>query len=76
MKVTFSKYCEVTTTILRDLNTRLANIQLTILLEEIWIEQSVFPEAVSLGQLLKPKTLIITLKSILDGLVKGYLVCH
>lgn len=71
MKVTFSKYCEVTTTILRDLNTRLANIQLTILLEEIWIEQSVFPEAVSLGQLLKPKTLIITLKSILDGLVKG-----
>ena len=76
MKVTFSKYREVTTTILRDLNTRLANIQLTILLEEIWIEQSVFPEAVSLGQLLKPKRLIITLKSILDGLVKGYLVCH
>ena len=60
--------------ILGDLNTELVNIQLTILLKEIWIEQIAFPEAVSLGQLLKPKRLIIILK--LDGLVKGYLVCH
>lgn len=59
-----------------DLNAELVNIQLTILLKEIWFEQIAFPEAVSLGQLLKPKRLIITLKPVLDGLVKGYLVCH
>lgn len=62
--------------ILGDLSAELVNIQLTILLEEIWIEQIAFPESVSLGQLLKPKRLIITLKPVLDGLVKEYLVCH
>lgn len=76
MKVTFPKYCKVTTKILRDLNTRLANTKLTIFLEEILIEQSAFPEAIFLGHLLKSKMPIITFKSILDGLVKGCLVYH
>ena len=40
------------------------------------IKQSAFPEAIFLGHLLKSKMPIITFKSMLDGLVKGYLVCH
>lgn len=62
--------------ILEHQNPGLANIQLIVILEEVRIEQIAFPEAVSLGQLPKPKRVIITLKSVLNGLVKRYLVCH
>ena len=42
-----------------------------VLLEGIWTEHTAFPEAISVGQLPQPKSLIITLKSAPSGLVTG-----